>query len=137
MNYKRLWIAAAIIAFVLAAGFMLSVPHVRDFSGTSVPRAATASAPLVTLHDAFKKGIHTITGSLNAPNACAIVTAKAIFLNNASSTESILVALSMPEDAGVCLQLPTRVNFSATVSAPANLPLTATVNGSAATTTIQ
>ncbi|MDP2650024.1 MAG: hypothetical protein Q8P16_00470 [bacterium] len=136
MNHTRLWAAAVIIALVVIVGFALSVPHTRDVAQAPSSQNKETGVPLVTLHDAFKKGIHTITGSIDAPNACTVVTAQATFLNDASSTERILVALSMPEDTGVCLQVPMRMNFSATVSAPANVPLTATVNGSVATTTV-
>ena len=135
MSHTHLWAAAIIIAFVVIVGFVLSVPHTRDVAQTPSSQNKEASVPPVTLHDAYKKGLHTITGSIEAPNACTAVTAHATFLNDASSTERILVALSVPEDVGVCLQVPTRVDFSATVSAPANIPLTATVNGSVATTT--
>jgi hypothetical protein len=41
----------------------------------------------------------------------------------------------MPSDSGICLQVPTRISFHTTVSAPANLPISATVNGSLASTT--
>lgn len=135
MNHTRFWAAAVIIALIVAIGFMLSVPHTRDIVGTPTNTSA-ASVPSVTLHDVFKKGLHTITGSLEAPNACTTVTARAEFLNNSSSTESILIKLSLPEDAGVCLQLPTQMNFSTTISAPAHLPISATVNGIEATTTV-
>jgi len=131
MNHQRLWIAAAIIAFVLIAGFVISVPHTRDVADTSELENKADNIPLVTLHDSFKKGVHTITGSINAPNECTIVTANAIL-----GTDEILIALSVPEDSGVCLQLPARINFSATISAPANLPIKATVNDLTATTTM-
>lgn len=136
MNYTRLWTAAVVIALVVIVGFALSVPHTRDVALTASSQNKEASVPLVTLHDTFKKGVHTITGSLDAPNACAIVTAHAAFLNASSSEANIRIELSMPEDAGVCLQVPTRMDFSTTIAAPANLPLIATVNGSLATTTV-
>jgi hypothetical protein len=135
MNHTRLWAAAVIIALIVVISFMLSVPHTRDVVGTPTNTLAE-SVPSITLHDVFKKGLHTITGSLEAPNACTTVTASAVFLNNSSSTERILIKLSVPEDSGVCLQLPTQVKFSTTISAPANLPISATVNGIEATTTV-
>ena len=134
MRHSRLWVAAAIIAFVVLAGFILSVPHTRDIN-TAPSQDVAASVPVVALHDSFKKGLHTITGSIQAPDACATVAAQASPSGDASSTTGILLELSLPEDSGVCLQVPTRVTFTATVSAPANLPITATVNGVAATTT--
>ncbi len=135
MKHNRFWTAAAIIACIVALGFLISAPHTRDAVQTASQNTATA-VPAVALHDSFKKGTHTITGSLAATDACAIVTADAEISGSASSTESILVSISMPEDVGVCLQLPTVMNFSATISAPAHLPLSATVNGREASTTI-
>lgn len=134
MNQTRLWAAAAIILVVVIAGFALSVPHAREVPAAPPSPAEALSAPLVTLHDAFKKGTHTITGSLEAPDACTTASAAASLTGDASSTESILVAIQMPADSGVCLRLPTRAAFSATISAPSGLPLTATVNGVAAST---
>ena len=130
----RLCVAASIIAVVLIVSFVLSVPHTRDDIETLLPQNATTSVPLVTLHDAFKKGVHTITGSIEAPNACTVVTASASVVGNATSTQSIHVAISQSLDAGVCLQLPTTMRFSATLTAPAQLPMTVTVNGLSATT---
>lgn len=134
MSHKRLWISATIIAFAIIAGFVFSVPHTRD-----IPRAPESPkvtvVPPVTLHDAFKKGMHTIIGSVEVPNACTNVTATASLVGDASSTQNIVVAISMPSDSGVCLELPTRMTFSTTIAAPAHLPLSATVNGMAATTT--
>ena len=135
MSHKRLWAASAIIALVVIVGFALSVPHTRDIARTASSEDKAATVPRVILHDVFKKGVHTITGSLDAPNACTIVTALASPVSDASGVIGILVALSLPEDTGVCLQVPTRESFSATISAPAHLPITATVNGSSASTT--
>ncbi len=136
MNHTRLWVVAAIIALIVIAGFALSVPHTRDVAVTVSKQATPASIPVVTLQDAFKKNLHTITGSIEAPDACIIVTADATVTGAASSTQKILVAVSMPSDTGgVCLQLPTLMNFKTTVSAPAGLPLIATVNGVLASTT--
>lgn len=136
MNHTHFWTAAAIIACVVVIGFAFSVPHTHDIVKTTTTPSSVTAVPAVTLHDSFKKGLHTITGSLEAPNACTIVTARAVISGNASSTESIVVPISMPNDVGVCLQLSTLVNFSVTISAPAHLPMRATVNGHEATTTV-
>lgn len=134
MSHKRLWVSAIIITVIIITGFVFSVPHTRDVAKISESPNVTIVPP-VTLHDVFKKGMHTITGSLLTPNACTSVTATANLVGNASSTQSIRVAILMSNDTGVCLELPTHVNFSTTIAAPAYLPMTATVNGSAATTT--
>ncbi len=139
MSHKRLLISSAIIAFVVLISFSLSVPHTRDIAQKPLSAAVTENVPVVTLRDAFKKGLHTISGSLQVPNACTAVSASATLAGNASSTEGmpaqagILVAISAQPDSGVCLQLSTQANFQTTISAPANLPFTVTVNGSEAT----
>ena len=135
MNQKRLLVAAAIIAFVIIIGFVLSVPHTREVTRVFEPEPV-AVVPSVTIRDVFKKGTHTITGSLMAANACASVTAQASLDSDASSSEqNILVALTMSADTGVCLEVPTRVTFSTTIVASAQVPIIVTVNGSVATTT--
>ncbi len=134
MSHTRLWVAASIIALVVIGGFVLSVPHTRDVPKTPALQSADTGVPSVSVRDLFKKGVHTITGSLLAPNACATVSAQASLQGDASSTTGILIDLMMPNDSGVCLQVPTRVTFEASVSAPASLPITVMVNGALATT---
>ena len=134
MTHMRLWASAGIIAAVILIAFALSVPHTRDVAVKPLPIVASI-VPTVTLHDAFKKGMHTISGSIETPNACTPVSASASLVGNASTTQSILVAVSTQTDLGICLQVPTLTNFKTTVSAPANLLITATVNGLVATTT--
>jgi len=136
MTQKRLWIAAAIIALIVIGGFVLSVPHTRDVVETRALSTASTSAPAVALRDVFKKGVHTITGSIQAPNACTTVSAEAILEGSASSTESILIKIFMPTDTGICLEVPMLVSFKTTLTASAELPFTATVNGVVATTSV-
>lgn len=134
MNHSRLWVVATIIAAVVLFGFVLSVPRTGDLAAKPLQSAAE-TVPSVSLRDSFKKGLHTLTGSLEVPNACTAVTARASRMGDASGTEGIQVELSFPDDTGVCLQVPTRATFSTTVNAPAKLPITVFVNGGIATTT--
>ncbi len=136
MKYSRLWLSATIIALIIGISFAFSVPHTRDVGETSPREDAVINVPSVSLRDSFKTGVHTITGSLEAPNACATVSARAALINEASSTDGILIELSLPEDSGTCLQAPTQATFMTTIAAPARLPITVTVNGAAATTTV-
>ena len=135
MNHMRLWASAAIIAIIILVTFAISVPRTRDIEVKLSLPVATTSVPSVILRDAFKKGVHTISGSIEALNACTSVSASATLVGNASSTQNILVAISMEPDSGVCLQVPARISFQATISAPVNLPITATVNDAAANIT--
>ena len=135
MSHMRLWTAAAIIAVFILIGFVFSVPRASDGPVVSLSAKVETPTPSVTVHDVFKKGTHTITASLLAPNACATLTASSTPQGTASSTESILVAINFATDTGVCLQLPTLMKVSTTVTAPANIPITASVNGVMASTT--
>lgn len=130
MHQRRLWIAAGIIALIILAGFTLYVPHTRDSGTPQTLEAAVEVVPPVTVHDSYKKGVHTITGSLEVVDACVGVTAAAI-----TTDSGISLSISTDTDTGVCLQLPTRATFSTTITAPANAPITVTVNGVQATTT--
>jgi len=136
MNHTRLWVAATIIAIFLIIGFVLSVPHTRDIEVDQTLLPTETYAPSVSLHDVFKKGTHTISGSIEVPNACTIVSATAVLTGEVSSTERILVNISVEKDVGVCLQLPTSKGFSTTIVASGGLPISATVNGETATTTV-
>lgn len=130
MSHTRLWIVATIIAFVVVMGFVFSVPRLRGVSETQT-LTASSTVPFVTLKDVVKKGVHTITGSLSASNACTTIVVQA-----ASSTKNISLDISLSSEAGVCLQLPTPLLFKTTLMAPENLPFVVTVNGSVASTSM-
>ncbi|MDB5244742.1 MAG: hypothetical protein JWN18_612 [Parcubacteria group bacterium] len=135
MTQKRLWLAAGIIALVIGVGFAISVPHTtRDTVQKSASQNATTT-PIVLLKDSYKKGIHTLSGSVTAPDACNTLATDAQLVGDASSTQSISVTLTLSSAPGVCLELPTVLKFSTTVTAPSGLPVTARVNGVAASTT--
>ena len=66
---------------------------------------------------------------MTAPDACSSVAAVASLIGDPENPTGILLALTMPPNTGVCLQLPTKVSFSAAVGGPPGLPITATLNG--------
>ncbi len=130
MNQTRLWTVAGIIATVVIVGFVLSVPRVRELPRPTTHESSVAtSVPVVTLRDTYKKGVHTLTGSVMAPNACTTVTAEASVEGDASVSQGILLALTLPPDSGICLEVPTSIKFSTTVNAPSGLAVKVTVNG--------
>ncbi|HVW82753.1 MAG TPA: hypothetical protein VHC68_02295 [Candidatus Paceibacterota bacterium] len=135
---NRIYLIAGAIAAVLIAGFALSVPHLRDAALPPASTAAAASAtPVVYLHDAYKKGTHTISGKVLAADPCVAVTASASVLPGASSSTpaTILVGLDMPPDTGICLAEPATTTFSVTASAGSDATLAASINGTDASTT--
>lgn len=121
-NHTRLWVAAVIIGVIIIGGFALSVPRAREVPSES--GQAVAGAPKIVVRDAFKKGIHTISGSVLAPDACTSVLAEASLVG-----EEILLALSMSEDVGICLEVPTSATFSTSLEAPAGASVRTTLSG--------
>ena len=134
MRLTRLSTAATIIALAILILFVLSVPHAREVPQAPKQNVPT-EVPAVTVHDSYKKGTHTITGTLMAPDACTSVTASVSAQGDAADPKGIALALVMPMNSGVCLEVPTRTIFSAAISAPPSLPITVTVNGIVASTT--
>lgn len=135
MLHKRLWVAATIIASVILVGFVLAIPHTREVKEGATLAAQEIQVPSVTLRDSFKKGTHTISGTVVAPTPCTTLSTQASLITSASDTPSIMVAIQMPEDSGICLNRPVALPFSASIAAPAHTPITVTVNGTQATNT--
>ncbi|MDP1707247.1 MAG: hypothetical protein Q8L30_01720 [bacterium] len=132
MNHMRLLVSSAIIVVAIVITFIISVPRTSDVEVTSMVLPETEIAPTVILRDSFKRGIHTISGSVEAPNVCALVSASAELIGDAQNEEGILVNISMQTDSEICLQIPANISFETTIEAPNNLPISATVNGSLA-----
>lgn len=128
----RLLVSSAIIVTVVLITFIISVPRTNDDAVTSTILSETKSVPTIILNDSFKKGVHTISGFIEAPNACATVSTSATLTGNDSSEDGILVTILMQTDSEICLQIPTRISFQTTIEASNNLPISATVNGFAA-----
>lgn len=149
MNMK-LTSAGLIIAAIIVLVFVFSVPRARDteYEESAFPTTAD-TIPTVTLRDSYAKGEHTISGFLLLPNPCTALTATAELVGlsvatssagqggTASTTGSIVVRITAPADTSVCLQIPTQTKFSASITAPRDLPISVLVNGEAASTTLQ
>lgn len=135
MMQSRLWISAGIIAVVIIIGFVLSVPHTKEVPPPASRASTTPEPAQVVVKDSYKKGVHTISGSVMAPNACASVTADATLEGDSSAPRGIALSLGMPADTGICLEVPTKIPFGTTIAAPSGLPITTTINGVIASTT--
>src|SRR3989344_8136394 len=129
MFQTRLWAAALIIAVVIIGGFALSVPRTRDLGEAELPAPSATSTTPVSVTETFKKCGHTLSGSVVAPDACTSVSVEATVDDTSSTTPRIHLELSMPEDSGPCLEVPTEVSFRATVEAPPEAELEVRVNG--------
>lgn len=133
MSHRRLAIAAGIVIAIVFGGFLISAPRAREARETTTINTkdeATTTAP-VSVKDVYKKGVHTLSGTVTAPDACASVSASAVF---ASGNQAIALNISMPPPTGVCLTIPTDIPFRAVVTAPEDTPIAVFVNGVNATT---
>jgi hypothetical protein len=136
MQHRRLYLIAGAIALVIIAGFALSVPRLRDAgrSASEAPAAASAT-PLVYLHDAYKKGTHSLTGKVAIADPCIPVSAEAHALPAASGTPpAILISLDIPPPTGVCLEETATATFMLTVAAGSDASFSASINGTDAST---
>ncbi|MDO8623783.1 MAG: hypothetical protein Q7R54_00275 [bacterium] len=121
---------------ILIGGFAFFIPHANR-GGEEAPASpvSTSVTPAVTISDSYRKGTHALTGSILAPTPCTSVSAIA---SVASSTpESILVAISMPPDTGICLQQATAISFTVSALAGADATIQTLVNGVLASTTLR
>ncbi len=116
------------VLLVLALAFVLFVPHTSRVEPASL--LATSSPPAVLLHDAYRKGTHTLSGSFALKNPC---TTFAAAVSATGTPPAITVALSVGDDEGICLQEPATTTFSLSVKAPQGAAVSATVNGVPAT----
>jgi len=136
MTRARLTISTVIIAGIILIVFAFSVPRTRDVTPESSLSTESTSTPVVIVRDSYRKGVHTITGTLEALDACTTVEASATPVGDEPATPTaIALALTTVESTGVCLELPTLIEFKTTVEAPADLPINVTVNGVAVTAT--
>ena len=136
MSPRRLRILAIIILGILVIGFILFVPR-GTVQSPSVVSNAEDQAAAVIVSDSFKKGTHTITGSIEVRNACVGVAAEASVQGDPTQPAGILIAVTRTPTEGICLELPTKVTFQKKVSAPKGTPISATVDGKPASTTLQ
>jgi hypothetical protein len=137
MNQRHWQIGIGIFVVVVIVAFMFSITHTQD---GAVPKQAAADAPFtassVVLKDTYtsKTTTHALTGSVVLPTPCYTLTAKSS-VDTAADPQVIRLDLTVPTDAGMCLQLATPKTFSASVSAPKSALVSVFVNGVQASTT--
>lgn len=129
MSTRRLRILALIILGALIAGFVILVPRGKVQSPTADAASTTSGIPEVTLVDSFKKGTHTISGSIVVYNACVAVATEALVIEDGANPSGIQISITRAPSEGICLELPTRIPFEKKVKAPRGLALTALVDG--------
>jgi hypothetical protein len=115
------------------AGFALFIPHANKGGEQSPHLEQSTMLPSVSLSDSYKKGIHTISGTVEAPTPCITLTADTSVASGTPDTISVMI--TMPADTGICLQVITDLPFNVTVAAGMDARIVALVNGVVASTT--
>lgn len=124
----RFWILSiGIGVFIIGFALFLFAPRTPRASGAD-SALATSSAPTVYVHDAYKKGIHTLGITFALPTPCTSATADV----ELTGSSTIAVAIDMPVDDGICLDQPATTTLTASIPAPTGVAITASVNGAAA-----
>jgi hypothetical protein len=130
----RLALTVFLAVMIVIASFAFFTPHAnKNVELAPVAEKLTITLPNVRYSDTYKKGIHTINGSVSAPTPCTELSAS---LGVASGTpELISVTLLMPRDTGICLQRSTTLPFTVSTPASAKADIEILVNGMLATST--
>lgn len=134
---KRLLIVTAVLVALIALSIFIFTPRLPDGKHKAVSVTATSTSPVITLvslHDSYRRGKHTITGALTVPTPCYTVTANSALVPS-TTPEVIRLNLTVPTDAGRCLLLRATTTFSVIQKANRSAFVKAYVNGTFATST--
>jgi hypothetical protein len=129
-------IALGLFVIIAVAVLIVTFPTPHDTAPVA-PKPVTvetlAKKPVVPVRDIYKKGTHTITGSLDLPNPCSTVSVESML--EGEPPERILILLTVLTDEGICVQEKTATPFETSLTAPEGVPLRVLVNGSEASVT--
>lgn len=134
---KHLIIIVVALVALGALSIFIFTPRLPDGTHTVAQLAATSTQPVITLvslHDSYRRGRHTITGALTVPTACYVVTTQSALVP--STTPAVIrLNLTVPTDTGRCLLLRATTTFSVVQKASRSAFVKAYVNGAFATST--
>lgn len=131
----RIALGTSVLIVITVLIFVFSIPHANT-PGESGP-APLVIAPVVpgiSIRDVYKKGAHTITGSLKVPNHCTTVSVESVL--DGEPTKGILILLTVLEDEGICLQEKVERSFTTSIVAEEKMPIRVLINGTEATVTL-
>ncbi len=131
MTTRRVAGATIIILLVLILGFTLSVPRIQDVAEESetLRTEESVTVPTLTLERSYRRGTHTLTGTLLVDTYCTMVTTEAVVTPEDVSPSVITLKLATEEVAGVCLMLAEERSFSVSIEAPEDSMVEVFVNG--------
>ncbi len=135
---RRLFIIALIlIAFGILSIFIFS-PHLTNNGNIAAHVSVATSTPhvitLVSLQNSYRRGKHTIKGSLVMPTPCYTITANTSMVPS-TTPPVIRLNLVVPIDTGRCLALTATTTFSTTQVAAKGAIIKAYINNTFATST--
>lgn len=134
---KRLLIIAVVLVALGVLSIFIFTPRLPDGTHAVVQVTATSTPvviTLVSLHDSYRRGKHTITGALTVPTPCYVVTAQSSLVPS-TTPPVIRLNLAVPADTGRCLLLRATTTFSVVQKATRSALVKAYVNGAFATST--
>ena len=134
---KRLLIIAGVLIALGVLSIFIFTPRLPDGTHTVASVAVTPATPVITLvslHDSYRRGKHTVTGALTVPTPCYVVTAQSSLVPS-TTPQVIRLNLSVPADTGRCLLLSATTTFSVVQKATRSAFVKAYVNGTFATST--
>ncbi len=123
----RLVVSIFICIVVITAGIFFFATYEGAQVKEKVPTQATTT-PAVTLKDSFKKGIHTITGTVTVPTPCTEIDANAA-VDSAQNPPVIQVNITTTASEGICLLRAENEAFTLKVTAPESATVVTSVDG--------
>lgn len=106
-------------------------PEPQSVTSTSTP---TSLPTPPTFTHTFKKGTHTLIGTLTLPTPCYQV-AESVEIDDTATPEQVTVAITTSTDDGLCVQVIDERLVEVSFDASADAVITATLNGKPLTIT--
>ncbi len=131
-----------IVGLVIVAFVVLSIvsfsPRLPDGKRSVVTVEAPIVAPIriISLSDSYRRGKHTIRGSVSIPTTCYTVDSKSLLVPS-TTPQVIRVDLFIPKDNGRCLDLPSTDSFKIIEKASKNSIIKVYINNTFATSTVK
>lgn len=119
--------AVFFFAVLVVSGYALFIPQTNKDEVVAPVEGNPEPAPIVTLDATYRRGVHTISGTIEAPTPCTLVGVESAVAS--STPASITVSLTLTPDEDICVQVVTPLPFSVTAAAPEDAVIAVTVQG--------
>ncbi len=135
---KHIFIVGLIIVAFVVLSIVSFSPRLPDGkrSVVTVETPVTSPIKIVSLKDSYRRGKHTIKGSVSIPTVCYTVDFKSLLVPS-TTPQVIRVDLLIPKDSGRCLELSSTGSFKIIKKAPKNSIIKVYINNTFATSTVK